>query len=94
MAPPTLYHNPRCSKSRGAKALLDEAGVDYEVVEYLKAPPTRDELEHLRRCCTDPTGGTRSWAGVAGRPLTCLSDAQRALQAEPGPPPPYSPAEA
>ena len=44
-----------------------------------------------RRCCTDPTGGARSWAGVAGRPLTCPPDAQRALQAEPEPPPPYSP---
>src|SRR5215213_7257612 len=47
-----------------------------------------------RRCCTDPTGGARSWAGVAGRPLTCPPDARRAFQAEPGPPPPYSPAEA
>jgi Transposase, Mutator family len=46
------------------------------------------------RCCTDPAGGAAGRAGVAGRPLTCLSDAQRAFQAEPGPPPPYSPAEA
>src|SRR3954453_18872960 len=42
----------------------------------------------------DPAGGAAGRAGVAGRPLTCPSDAQRALQAEPGPPPPYSPAEA
>src|SRR5215213_2846441 len=48
----------------------------------------------LWRCCMDPAGGAAGRAGVAGRPLTCLSDAQRALQAEPGPPPPYSPAEA
>jgi arsenate reductase len=47
MAEPTLFHNPRCSKSRAALALLDEAGVGYEVVEYLKAPPTRDELARL-----------------------------------------------
>lgn len=32
----TLYHNPRCSKSRQAKALLDEAGVDYQTRLYLK----------------------------------------------------------
>ena len=51
---PTLFHNPRCSKSRGAKALLDEAGVAYEVVEYLKAPPTRSELEHLVAILEDP----------------------------------------
>lgn len=43
----TLYHNPRCSKSRGAKALLDAAGVGYRLVEYLKAPPDRAELARL-----------------------------------------------
>jgi arsenate reductase len=54
MAEPTLFHNPRCSKSRGAKALLDEAGVGYGVVEYLKAPPTRAELERLVAILDDP----------------------------------------
>jgi arsenate reductase len=54
MAEPTLFHNPRCSKSRGAKALLDESGVSYEIVEYLKAPPTRAELERLVRILDDP----------------------------------------
>jgi len=39
-----LYHNPRCSKSREALALLREAGVDVEIVEYLKTPPSRDAL--------------------------------------------------
>lgn len=43
----TLFHNPQCSKSRGAKALLDERGVDYEVVEYLKTPPTRADIERI-----------------------------------------------
>jgi arsenate reductase (glutaredoxin) len=47
VAEPTLFHNPRCSKSRGAKQLLDDAGVSYEIVEYLKAPPTRAQIEHL-----------------------------------------------
>jgi arsenate reductase len=54
MAEPTLFHNPRCSKSRGARALLDEAGVGYEVVEYLKAPPTRAELARLVEILVDP----------------------------------------
>lgn len=54
MADPTLFHNPRCSKSRGAKALLDEAGVGYEVVEYLKEPPTRAQLERLVSILEDP----------------------------------------
>ena len=35
----TLYHNPRCSKSREALALLHEKGVEPEIVEYLKTPP-------------------------------------------------------
>lgn len=42
-----LIHNPRCSKSREAKALLDEKGVDYEIVEYLKEPLTKAELAAL-----------------------------------------------
>lgn len=40
----TIYHNPRCSKSRQTKALLDENSVDYEVIEYLDTPPNEKEL--------------------------------------------------
>jgi arsenate reductase len=43
----TLYHNPRCSKSREALALLRERGVEPEVVEYLKAPPDAATLTRL-----------------------------------------------
>jgi len=43
----TLYHNPRCSKSRATRALLDERGLDYETILYLDHPPTTDELERL-----------------------------------------------
>jgi arsenate reductase len=42
-----LYHNPRCSKSRQALALLQERGRQPEVVEYLKTPPTKEELRAL-----------------------------------------------
>jgi arsenate reductase len=42
-----IYHNPRCSKSRAACALLQQQGAAVEVVEYLKTPPTRDELKRL-----------------------------------------------
>ena len=48
MSEPVLYHNPRCSKSRAARALLEERGVAFRVVEYLKQPPSRAELERLR----------------------------------------------
>jgi arsenate reductase len=43
----TLYHNPRCSKSRAALELLDRSGVQPEIVEYLRTPPTRDTLAAL-----------------------------------------------
>lgn len=42
-----LYHNARCSKSRGALELLQARGVDPEVVFYLETPPTADELRAL-----------------------------------------------
>lgn len=43
----TIYHNPRCSKSRATLALLREAGVTVRVIEYLKTPPTVAELRRL-----------------------------------------------
>ena len=45
----TLYHNPRCSKSRNAKALLEEQGVELSIIEYLKTPPGVAELKTLAR---------------------------------------------
>ena len=43
----TIWHNPRCSKSRETLALLENAGADVMVVEYLKHPPSADELRRL-----------------------------------------------
>lgn len=40
----TLYHNPRCSKSREALTLLEESGKEFENVEYLKTPLSKSEL--------------------------------------------------
>jgi arsenate reductase (glutaredoxin) len=42
-----IYHNPHCSKSRQTLQLLKEHGEDPEVVEYLKQPPTTEELDIL-----------------------------------------------
>ena len=39
-----IWHNPRCSKSRNAVALLEEQGVEAEIVKYLDTPPNRQEL--------------------------------------------------
>lgn len=43
----TIYHNPKCAKSRETLQLLKERGIEPRVVEYLKTPPTKTELEHL-----------------------------------------------
>lgn len=51
---PVVWHNPRCSKSRGALALLAERGVEADVVRYLDDAPTRADLEDvLRKLDTD-----------------------------------------
>lgn len=42
-----IYHNPRCTKSRQTLQLLKEKGIDPEVIEYLKAPPSVDELADI-----------------------------------------------
>ena len=42
-----IYHNPRCSKSRATLALLREKGIEPRIVEYLKTPPSREELEAI-----------------------------------------------
>ena len=43
----TIYHNPRCRKSREALSLIEEAGVDFEIREYLKTPPSEQELTQV-----------------------------------------------
>lgn len=43
----TIYHNPRCSKSRQTLALLQENGVEPDVVLYLETPPSQAELTGL-----------------------------------------------
>lgn len=46
-SPVRVFHNARCSKSRSACALLAERGVELEVVDYLRTPPTQEELRAL-----------------------------------------------
>ena len=47
MSAVTIYHNPKCSKSRATLARLAQRGVEPKIVEYLKTPPTAAELEAL-----------------------------------------------
>lgn len=43
----TIYHNPRCGKSRATLALIEERGLVPTVIEYLKTPPSELELREL-----------------------------------------------
>jgi arsenate reductase len=52
----TIFHNPQCSKSRGALGILHERGVDHTVVEYLKTPPDRATLARILTLLGGPPG--------------------------------------
>jgi arsenate reductase len=86
-----IYHNPRCSKSRAALALLTERGVDFDVVDYLAAPPSRATLHDLQRKLGAPAlamvrTGEPEFRAYAGRALsddeivTLLAEHPRLLQ--------------
>ena len=56
----TIWHNPRCSKSREALGILVEAGAEVSVIEYLKTPPSREELARVyERAGIAPRDGLR-----------------------------------
>ena len=56
----TIYHNPMCGTSRKTLEILENEGVDVEIVEYLKAPPSRDQLKRLyERAGITPRQGLR-----------------------------------
>lgn len=62
----TIYHNPACGTSRKTLAILQDSGVDVQVVEYLKSPPTRDELARLyARAGISPREGLRAKEALA-----------------------------
>lgn len=75
----TLYHNPRCSKSRTALRLLEDKGVAVEIVRYLEAPLTADALGQLiQKLNTSPDAVLRSndpTFKALGRAPTDLSEA-------------------
>lgn len=47
MAQYTIYHNPRCSKSRQTLAILEENGINPDIVLYLETPPDQSTLQEL-----------------------------------------------
>ena len=63
----TIYHNPMCGTSRKTLDILRDSGADVWIHEYLKNPPTRDELKRLyERAGITPREGLRA-QGAAGR---------------------------
>jgi len=57
MAEATLYHNPSCGTSRNTLALLRHAGIEPTVIEYLKAPPSKEQLKALIHAMGIPVRG-------------------------------------
>jgi arsenate reductase len=56
-----IYHNPMCGTSRKTLEILENEGADITIIEYLKAPPSRDELKRLyQRAGITPREGLRA----------------------------------
>ncbi|NRA37969.1 MAG: arsenate reductase (glutaredoxin), partial [Planctomycetes bacterium] len=53
----TIYHNQKCSKSRGSLDLLREKGYEPEIIEYLTDTPSKEQLQEI---CKKMGGGARS----------------------------------
>ena len=73
----TLYHNPDCSNSRGALALLRDRGVEPAIVEYLAAPPSRAELATLAARLAETAGA--AWPGLRDGMMRTKEPAYAAL---------------
>ena len=62
----TIYHNPLCGTSRKTLEILRESGTEPKVIEYLKAPPSRNELKRLyNRAGISPREGLRAKEPIA-----------------------------
>lgn len=87
MAEVTIYHNPRCSKSRETLKLIEDRGIVPTVVEYLQTPPSAEELTRiLARLGKTPAEIVRKKeAAEAGIDPAALSEAElvRAMVAHP-----------
>ncbi len=81
----TIYHNPNCGTSRKTLEILRESGADVSVVEYMKAPPSRDELKRLyERAGIRPSEGLRAKEDLArelGLTGTAADDDEAVLDA-------------
>ena len=69
MAEITIFHNPACGTSRNVLALIRHAGIEPTIVEYLKTPPTRNQLRELVAATGQPV---RTLLRDKGTPYTEL----------------------
>lgn len=62
----TIYHNPKCGTSRKTLEILNESGAEVTVIDYLKTPPSRAELQRLYdRAGITPRDGLREKEPIA-----------------------------
>ena len=64
----TIYHNPACGTSRNTLALIRNSGEEPRIVEYLKTPPSREELADLIRRMGVPVRDVLRRKGSTTRP--------------------------
>ena len=88
MADITIFHNPRCSKSRQAMGEASDAGVDVDEVRYLDAPPDRATLEAIVAKLEDPVealirAGDARKAGLDPKAITGTDAVLDTLDAHP-----------
>ncbi len=71
-----IYHNPRCSKSRQTLALLEEQGLEADVVEYLNTPPSASELAAIVKMLSVPARdiARKKEAAEAGIDVSSLNE--------------------
>jgi arsenate reductase (glutaredoxin) len=74
----TIYHNPRCATSRRTLTLLRERGVEPQIIEYLKTPPSAPELKQILGQLNIPAARLlrKKEAAAAGIDPKALSDDQ------------------
>lgn len=79
MSKVSIYHNPSCGTSRNTLAMIRASGVEPEIIEYLKTPPTREKLTCL---IADIGGGSRALLRKEGTPYDELGLEDTSLSEE------------
>jgi len=74
--PVTIYHNPRCTKSRETLALIEKKGLKPQIIEYLKDPPSAAELTRILKLLGLPASAIvrKKEAAEAGIDADALSE--------------------